>query len=290
MTIYPYYFTEYPRLRPSLPFIIDIHRVDHSYPAHRHDFLEISLVIEGHGTETINGVSHPMEPGTLSLILPFQFHEIRANAGSPLRLYNCMFSIELLSGSQEYGTSFKDLLLSEDDERPTFFQLSTSKAEVIGRILQEMLEEFNGDQSLRNAYLRTKLIETLIRVDRLRTEYHRPNIGLKEKGDMPGAIWKVIRHIHLQYREQLTLSGLAESFHFNPTYLSEQIKRHAGKSFVGLLHDIRIRHACSLLSSSEMTVSDIAYEVGYGSAKTMFKAFQKYKGVTPGDYRKSLSN
>jgi AraC-like DNA-binding protein len=291
MTTYPYYFTDYPRLHPSFPFTIDIHKVEQLFPAHRHDFLEISLVIEGRGSETINGKVHTMEPGTLTLVLPFQYHELRAEPGTPLKLYNCMFSSELLTGSQENVAGFKDLLLSEEDDRPTYFQLSPTKAAAIARILQEMLEEFDGSQSWRTAILRAKLMETMIRIDRLRTEFEASDrdIPAQPQGDMPGPISKVIHYMHIHYRDSLTLSGLAEAFHFNETYLSEQIKKHAGKNFVSLLHEIRIRHACSLLASTDMTVSDIAYEVGYGSTKTLFKAFQRYKGVTPGAYRKSIS-
>jgi AraC-like DNA-binding protein/mannose-6-phosphate isomerase-like protein (cupin superfamily) len=289
MTIYPYYFTDYHRLHPSFPFTIDIHRVDRSFPAHRHDFLEISLVIEGRGSETVNGVQHPMEPGTLTLVLPFQFHELHAEPGSPLKLYNCMFSAELLSGGHEYATGFKDLLLSQEDDRPTFFQLPPSKVDTITRIFQEMLSEFEGDHSWRNALLKAKLTESMILIDRFRTEFRKSETTAVEKRrDMPEAIWKVIHYMHMHYRDPLTLSVLVEAFHFNETYLSEQIKRYAGKNFVSLLHEIRLRHACSLLTSTEMTVSDIAYEVGYGSTKTLFKAFQKYKGVTPGTYRKSM--
>jgi YesN/AraC family two-component response regulator len=123
----------------------------------------------------------------------------------------------------------------------------------------------------------------------LRTESQREQAQVEEPGDIPGSIWRVIYHMHMNYRDPLTLAGLAEIFHFNVSYLSEQIKRHASKNFVHLLHEIRLRHACSLLASTKMKVSDIAYEVGYGSTKTLFKAFQKYKGVTPGKYRSHIS-
>ena len=53
MTIYPFYLTDYPRLLSSFPFTIDIHQIDTVFPSHRHDFLEISFVIEGRGTETV---------------------------------------------------------------------------------------------------------------------------------------------------------------------------------------------------------------------------------------------
>lgn len=289
MSIYPFCYTEYPRMRSSYPFTIDIHTVEREFPLHRHDYLEISLVTEGKGRETVNGVSHEMKPGTLTLVLPFQIHALEADPGHPLRLYNCMFSSELLAGSHESLTELLDLLYGEEDDRPTYVQLEPFQAERIARLMQEMLVEYDQDGRWRNALLKAKLTETLIHIDRLRTEYRNKGTALAEREERPATLWKVIHYMHVHYRERLTLSGLADVFHFNKTYLSEQITRYAGKSFVRLLHEIRLRHAASLLASTEMNVSDIAYEVGYGSSNTLFKAFQKEKGVTPSAYRRGLS-
>ncbi|MFX3635647.1 MAG: AraC family transcriptional regulator [Candidatus Pristimantibacillus sp.] len=288
MTIYPFYYTEYPRMHSAFPFTIDIHKVERSFPLHRHDYLEISLVIEGKGRETVNGVSHEMLPGTLTLVLPFQIHEIVTEPGHPISLYNCMFSAELLTGNHESLTGLLELLLSQEDDRPTYVQLDSTQAQLIARLFEEMLTEYDQNQLWRSVLLKAKLTETLIHIDRLRTEFHKRGIASVERGDMPASLWNVIHYMHVHYRDRLTLAGLAATFHFNTTYLSEQITRYAGKSFVHLLHEIRLRHACSLLASTQMRISDISYEVGYGSSKTLFKAFQKYKGVTPAAYRKGL--
>ncbi|NOU90735.1 helix-turn-helix domain-containing protein [Paenibacillus sp. LMG 31460] len=289
MTIYPFYLTDYPRLLSSFPFTIDIHQIDTVFPSHRHDFLEISFVIEGRGTETVNGISHPMEPGTLTLILPYQFHQLQAEPGYPLRLYNCMFSAELLTASNEHQPGFMDILLSMQDDRPSSLNLSGPTADQFTRMLQELLVEYERSDKWRETLLKAKLTELLVNIDRLRNELKTAKtVQTTEKGGRPNIVWTVIYYMHIHYREHLTLSALAEKFHFHETYLSEQIKKHAGQNFVQLLHDIRIRHACSLLVSTEMTIADIAYEVGYGSGKTLFKAFQERKGLTPGAYRKTI--
>jgi AraC-like DNA-binding protein len=100
----------------------------------------------------------------------------------------------------------------------------------------------------------------------------------------------VITYIHSNFRESLSLTGLAEMFHFHSTHLSELIHKHTGQSFVRLLHEIRLRHACALLSSTEMKIADIAAEVGYGSTQTLFRAFHNYKGLSPQAYRRLRSS
>jgi AraC-like DNA-binding protein len=284
MTLYPFDLTDYPGINGDFPFTIGIHKVER-FPPHRHDFLEISLVIEGRGEETVNGEVHAMMPGALTLVLPYQVHELRAYPGTPMRMYNCMFSAELLSASSGLLDHLKERLLGGEDNRASFMQLEQDEAVPIDRIFGEMLDECDLRRDYCNAFLKAKVMELMIRIDRLRTgRADKGDEGSREK-DIPDRIWRVIRHMHSHYKESLSLTGLAEIFHFNRTYLSEQIKKHTGKNFVDLLHEIRLRQACSLLVSSDMTVSGVAYEVGYGSAKTLFAAFLKYRGTTPGEFR-----
>jgi mannose-6-phosphate isomerase-like protein (cupin superfamily) len=66
------YLKEYPNMHSSFPFHISLNHLEHGFPAHRHDFLEFSYVVEGMGTETVNGVAHRMEPGTFTFVLPYQ--------------------------------------------------------------------------------------------------------------------------------------------------------------------------------------------------------------------------
>lgn len=291
MTIYPFDLTDYRLKDPAFPFTMDINQVE-KFPPHRHDFIEVSLVIEGRGEETVNGTVHLMQPGTLTLVLPYQIHSLRCSPGTPMRLYNCMFSADLLGDGLGLLEGLRDRLLNGEDRGPGFLQLSREQAEPLHRIFGEMHAEYRQNGDWRNGLLHAMVMELMIRVDRLRSGAG-AGAGAEaggadpadRKGDTPDRIRQVIRHMHSHYKESLTLAGLAAAFHFNTSYLSEQIKKHTGKNFVGMLHEIRLRHAGALLVSTDMTVSAVAFEVGYGSAKTLFQAFVKYRGMTPGEFR-----
>jgi AraC-like DNA-binding protein len=91
----------------------------------------------------------------------------------------------------------------------------------------------------------------------------------------------------MHYQEELTLSSLCSQFHLSVSHLSDLLKRQSGQTFLQILHEVRIRHACGLLSSTQMSMEHIAMEVGYGSYKTFSRIFKQHKKATPSDYRKS---
>ncbi|UQZ82666.1 putative response regulatory protein [Paenibacillus konkukensis] len=88
------------------------------------------------------------------------------------------------------------------------------------------------------------------------------------------------------YREDLSLSEVAEHMNVNATYLSKLLKRNLGKSFVDYLTDVRIKKAIQYLDDPTLKMYEIASKVGYQSQHYFSHAFKKMTGVSPLEYRK----
>lgn len=283
MSYFPKYLKEYPNMHSSFPFHISLNSLNHGYPAHRQDFLEFSYVVEGWGTETINGIVHRMQPGTFTFVLPYQIHEITTDAGSPLVLFNCMFGMDLLA--EQHNDAGLNHLLQDKNEWSSYVLFQEEDYELMKQRAEDLYEEYRGERAWKTVMLKMKLYELLIHFDRKR----RQNSPLETMVTMerkPRDITHIIHYIHVNYQEDLRLALLAEKFSMSQSHLSESIKKTTGQTFLHLLHDIRIRHACSLLVSTNRSVSDIALEVGYGSYKTFTRIFRETKGVIPSAYRK----
>ncbi|BBH21364.1 AraC family transcriptional regulator [Paenibacillus baekrokdamisoli] len=287
MTYFPEYFKSYPNMHTSYPLSLSLHRLEHGFRAHRHDFLEFSYVISGSGWETINEVKHAMVPGTFTFVLPYQVHELFTDPGSELVLFNCMFSMDLL---MESGQNDGLAGLIEMSPLPAFTQFEGKHKDRIQYLLEDMLEEYNGIDSWRKTILQLRLKEILICFDRYRRHAtSSPILSSTTTSTKHATVWPIIHHIHCNYQEDLTLSKLASQFDMSVSRISEVIKLTTGQTYVHFLHDLRLRHACSLLVSTDMSMVEIALEVGYGSYKTFSRIFRKNKGVVPKDYRKSIT-
>lgn len=84
----------------------------------------------------------------------------------------------------------------------------------------------------------------------------------------------------------LTLEGVAQELKVSAVYLSRIFKQESGVSFVGLLTHTRMKRAIHLLTTTNMTMSEIAERVGYESQHYFSTAFKKVIGVPPNQYRK----
>jgi len=90
------------------------------------------------------------------------------------------------------------------------------------------------------------------------------------------------------YMPSLTLGDVAEGVQVSPTYLSKQLKRELGLSFIDYLTEVRIRKAIQLMSDPLFKVYEIAEKVGYSSQHYFSSAFKKVTGTSPMVYKKGI--
>ncbi|MEN6315044.1 MAG: AraC family transcriptional regulator [Clostridiaceae bacterium] len=100
---------------------------------------------------------------------------------------------------------------------------------------------------------------------------------------------KIFEYVDGNFNKDINLESVADKFNFNSNYLSRCFKQIKGISFTDYLNYKKIEMAKKLLLCSNETVKDIAQEAGYNSANFFIRAFQKYEGVTPNEFRKNQS-
>ncbi|WP_248927823.1 AraC family transcriptional regulator [Paenibacillus hamazuiensis] len=255
-----------------------------SVPSHRHDFIEFSFVLEGKGKERINGAEHRMQPGTMVLLLPYQVHDYAADAGDTLLMYTCNFDMKLLTEGPEAAWGVHDLLLGRNQAQPAFIQLTGDALQENMRLWERMHKEYESALAWKRVMLRTLLLEALTlfvrSVGNQDADPANPPTSAAARG-----IWSVVQYVNDHYLEPLSLAALSERFHMHPAQLSKQFGETYGIHFVDFLHELRIRHACSLLLTSDLPISQIAYESGFSSYPTFSRVFLRIKGMTPRQYR-----
>ena len=88
--------------------------------------------------------------------------------------------------------------------------------------------------------------------------------------------------------QPLNLDQMAATVHMSKFHFSKRYKAMTGYSPVKHFQNMKIEHACSLLDSSDLTVSAIADQLGYDDPLYFSRLFRKTIGVSPRSYRKSI--
>lgn len=105
------------------------------------------------------------------------------------------------------------------------------------------------------------------------------NIHLKSVSD----------YLESNFKEQISLEGLSERFNLNKCYLCQLFKRHLGITLISYLNLIRLKYSMELLLNTDMPITTISYECGFGSQNYYSSIFKKYNSLSPLEYRKNYS-
>lgn len=90
------------------------------------------------------------------------------------------------------------------------------------------------------------------------------------------------------YSKEIKLNDVAAQFGMSPRTFSRRFKNATGSTPLNYLQQIRIDVAKDLLQTSNLTVSEIMFRVGYHDATHFTSLFKKSLGVAPSEYRTTV--
>lgn len=87
-----------------------------------------------------------------------------------------------------------------------------------------------------------------------------------------------------------TVEYLAGELHLSPRYLSDLLKQETGKTALEHIHFFLIDEAKNLLRSTNTTIAETAYSLGFENPPYFSRLFKKEVGMTPTEFKKQLLN
>ena len=87
--------------------------------------------------------------------------------------------------------------------------------------------------------------------------------------------------------EQFGVSELADAMNMSRSNLLRKIKKQTQLSASQYIRQVRLQEAMKLLKQTSLTVSEVSYQVGFGSASYFIKCFREEYGYPPGEVGKS---
>ena len=97
----------------------------------------------------------------------------------------------------------------------------------------------------------------------------------------------VMQYITDNLDSEIDMQTLSSVSGFSSFHLHRIIKAYTGESIGAFIVRKRVETAAKLLLYSDMSVSDIAYRVGYNVPTSLNKSFVKHYGISPTQYRHS---
>ena len=265
-------------------FSIHIAHVTNPCQAHQHDYLELAYIRQGWTRHTLNGVSRTLHTGDFVLIDYGEIHSYDI-VDHNLEAINCMFRPAAIDCTLHNCRSFQKLLdswllgMGYVMGLPAKEKIFRDEKQHIRLLLDQLLEESHTQNIGYYPMIRALLVEIIIQIARL-VKNNQPTTSqisikwiLEELCKNPGADHRLISY--------------AQRFCMRPEMLSRLFQQEVGIGFQQYLRHLRMQMACSLLSTTNHSVSEISQLCGYEDVKSFRLAFRHETGLSPLQWKKN---
>ncbi|MFD0964977.1 AraC family transcriptional regulator [Pseudofulvibacter geojedonensis] len=243
---------------------------------HKHNFYLIVLFLKGKGVHEVDFNSYPIKRGALFLLKPGQTHHWE-------------FSEEAEGFIFFHSKEFYNLLFPNKniDEYPVFYSSYNSPYIQLEKdLILEFKERFNSiyqeyKQNNLMKYRKLGLLVDLLYIDATRA-YKIDNTT--EVGKVPSQVI-LFRKLEVLINEKFLVdkspSSYAKALHVSTKHLNRVVFNTLNISTSDLIHQRVLLEAKRLLTHGEMSIQQIAFELGYNDPSYFTRLFKKKVGVTP---------
>lgn len=242
-----------------------------STDVHWHSHYMLTLVISGSTTHMINGVASRLQPGSVILLSPLDFHKNTFDDGEVVTLQRVKFSDKL----------FLDRLSAfcNVDSFPLVSRLSEEDFAIAKTLFHLLEKEVENRNNLGMHEFSCSLIQQLVILS-----LRNPNAKANEERQKR-QIRQAMLYTQTHFRENLTVAQVADAVGYSPNYLSLKFREKTGEHFQRYLQEMRLSFAKNLLEYSQLSVTEICLESGFRTLPHFISSFKKKYGFPPEQYR-----
>ncbi len=269
------YFEEFRRrVTDDIPYAV-FHRSDMNYVAHIHEEIEVGYVVSGSiraGNETGEFL---LEAGDMFVFMPDEIHSLSTVTPNTVEVLRIL-------PKQTDRVDFSVLRLHSNRVRPGEEGYDALAAPVL-----QMVREFDGNEEGREMVLRKCRYEIFLAILR---QLRHTRIHGEEKQRLASRtllLRSVNDYISEHYADPISLDEISDYCGYSKYYFAHCIKEVTGSTFLDFLMLYRLNLACARLRDRDGTVTQIAFDCGFGNLRSFNRMFRKYYRTTPTEYRRS---
>ncbi len=266
----------------TLPLVSQIHVTNIGlYPSAPHHYVEreqglpeaiLIYCLAGRGSLQLGSTLHPIRQGHVLIIPPGAPHIYRADEKEPWSLFWIVFDgHQTQAVLQSLGTNIENPLLYVPDTQ----QMRSAFEEVYACL----------NYHYSDAGLLAMTSEVMRLLGKIKLQQGHPRL-LRQSAE--GHVMETVEFMQRHLNMLLTLDDLAARSGQSVSYYSKLFKQRTGQSPLAYFIQLKIRKACELLDQTEMSLREIAAELGYSDPYYFSRLFKKVQGCAPSTYRQSV--
>jgi AraC-like DNA-binding protein len=262
------------------------HKFDLTETEHYHDFVEVVFILNGQGTQVLEGNEYLVSAGDVFVLQGNQRHYFKD--ASNVEIVNLMFDAEsqpdMINNCIRLMDGYKALFILEPHFRAkhnfnNMLRLKRNELASIELILNAMFMEQENKWEGYDVILSNRFEELIILLSR---NYSKIDTN---KAKALVRISKVLDFLENNYSENLNIDDLAEKAIMSKRNFMRIFRGAVGLSPIHYLKQVRLQKARTMLRDTNLQVTEISDACGFTDSNYFIKCFKSAYSTTPFKYR-----
>ncbi|MGN0150526.1 MAG: helix-turn-helix domain-containing protein [Clostridia bacterium] len=253
----------------------------HSFNPHLHSCYEFIHIISGQLLYTVEGKEYALSGGDIIMTKPEELHSF--SFPNP-----CEYQREFLHIYPGFLEDFPEVCKTLDSRKSgclNHLPVEKVKKYKLDKIFEEIREYCNAQLPETDLMVLALSVQLILKINRLLTddapEYK--NVISDKKAN------SIYDYIDWHFHEDISTEDIAKSMCMSQTYASRLFKKKTGMTIKEYLNMRRITHAKNLMMEGQKA-TQIFVRCGFKDYSTFYRAFVKYIGMTPDEFKHRHDN
>jgi len=255
--------------------------------AHYHSYIEVLYCTEGSFCVYLNNAEYTFAKGDMVLISSGETHSIEHTDNTNGTYIVVRLEPEVLYNSTQTLFEIKHLLaftIANNRSQKVFTKSELEFSDIpylIKNILREHDEQAYGYELAMHADV-CRLFLWILRYWKSLGRFDKTPLALEDAAEK---LYPAIEYIHANFSEDISAEYMAQLCKMSYSYFSRSFKSVFSKSFNDYLNQIRVFEAEKLLLTTNMSITDIGFQIGYTTTSYFIHQFKKFKNISPKQYK-----
>ncbi len=245
---------------------------------HYHDDYEIYFLVKGNRKYFLANKICDLSPGDILIINHHEPHQATLESDQPYERYLLHVSLKMMNTICKEHKELADFI----DTR--FLKVNDKTFEEILGLILLIQKELDHRDPLSPAIIKNLVTRILLLLCRAQNNPGH-EVPLTQKNDI--RLQTSINYILDNFAESITLEQCARIAYMSPSHYSRLFHKLTSLSFKEYLNRIRVKKACELLREEDVSITDLAMNIGFNSSSYFSQVFKAVTGMSPITYRKT---
>ena len=256
-----------------------LHATYQDVPLHWHEEAELTLIVRGASTYTVQLESFQVREGDLVFVPPQVLHAVTTGGGE-MESDTFVFHMDFLgsSGGDVCTLRYLAPLSGQKLTPPAVIRRDHPLYEPLFQIFGDMNRSWEQKDVGYELLMKAKLLTALAL---MMPHCAKDSVELALRTEHAEKIKSALEYMEENYGEEISIADVAAACYFSQYHFMRFFKKYMGVSCGEYLKNLRLEKAAKAFASGSTGILDVAMESGFRNLSYFYREFQKKYGFTP---------